>query len=110
MEPQIEKEVPVTNKALVIGGGMAGIQAALDLANTGHQVYLVEKEPSIGGIMAQTGQDLSHHGLLDMNTRSQDDGCRSTSEIKLLPSAKSTRSRATLVISSEGAKEGPVRG
>jgi heterodisulfide reductase subunit A len=52
LEPQIESEVPVTKKALVIGGGVAGIQAALDLADAGHQVYLVEKEPSIGGIMA----------------------------------------------------------
>jgi heterodisulfide reductase subunit A len=52
LEPQIEAEVPVTKAALVIGGGMAGIQAALDLADAGHKVYLVEKEPSIGGIMA----------------------------------------------------------
>ena len=52
LEPQIESEVPVTKKALVIGGGVAGIQAALDLADAGHQVYLVEKEPSIGGVMA----------------------------------------------------------
>jgi heterodisulfide reductase subunit A len=52
LEPQIEAEVPVTRAALVIGGGVAGIQAALDLADGGHQVYLVEKEPSIGGIMA----------------------------------------------------------
>jgi len=50
---QTESEVPVTDAALVIGGGIAGIQAALDMANTGHLVYLVEKEPSIGGIMAQ---------------------------------------------------------
>ena len=34
-------------------GGVAGIQAAMDLADQGHPVYLVEKEPSIGGIMAQ---------------------------------------------------------
>ncbi len=53
LKPQIEAEVPVTNKVLVIGGGVAGIQAALDLADTGYQVYLVEKQPSIGGIMAQ---------------------------------------------------------
>jgi heterodisulfide reductase subunit A len=53
LKPQIESEVPVTNAALVIGGGIAGIQAALDLANAGHQVYLVEREPSIGGTMAQ---------------------------------------------------------
>jgi heterodisulfide reductase subunit A len=37
---------------LVIGGGVSGIQAALDLADGGHKVYLVEKQPSIGGIMA----------------------------------------------------------
>jgi heterodisulfide reductase subunit A len=52
LQPQIEKTVPVTKAALVIGGGIAGIQAALDLADSGIQVYLVEKEPSIGGIMA----------------------------------------------------------
>ena len=51
--PQDEELIPVTDAALVIGGGVAGIQAALDLADAGHQVYLVEKEPSIGGIMAQ---------------------------------------------------------
>jgi heterodisulfide reductase subunit A-like polyferredoxin len=48
-----EVEVPITRKALVIGGGVAGIQTALDLADTGYKVYLVEKEPSIGGRMAQ---------------------------------------------------------
>jgi heterodisulfide reductase subunit A len=51
--PQDEEKIPVTDAALVIGGGVAGIQAALDLADSGHHVYLVEKEPSIGGIMAQ---------------------------------------------------------
>jgi heterodisulfide reductase subunit A len=45
--------VKVTPGALVIGGGIAGIQAALDLADAGHQVTLVEKAPSIGGKMAQ---------------------------------------------------------
>lgn len=50
---QVELEVPVIQKTLVIGGGVAGIQAALDLADAGYQVYLVEKQPSIGGIMAQ---------------------------------------------------------
>jgi len=53
LEPQKEMVVPITQKALVIGGGVAGIQASLDLADAGYQVYLVEKEPSIGGIMAQ---------------------------------------------------------
>jgi heterodisulfide reductase subunit A len=46
-------EVPVTNKALVLGGGIAGINAALDLAEMGFKVYLVEKKESIGGHMAQ---------------------------------------------------------
>jgi heterodisulfide reductase subunit A len=50
---QDEEHIPVTDAALVIGGGVAGIQAALDLADAGHKVYLVERKPSIGGIMAQ---------------------------------------------------------
>ncbi len=53
LEPQKELEVPVTSSALVIGGGIAGIQSALDLAESGFDVHLVEKEASIGGIMAQ---------------------------------------------------------
>ncbi len=44
---------PVTARSLVIGGGVSGIETALELANAGHQVTLVEKEPSIGGIMAR---------------------------------------------------------
>jgi heterodisulfide reductase subunit A len=52
LQPQKETEIPVTNAALVIGGGVAGIQAALDLADSGHQVYLVEEQASIGGTMA----------------------------------------------------------
>ena len=51
--PQDEEQISVTDAALVIGGGVAGIQAALDIADAGHKVYLVEKKPSIGGIMAQ---------------------------------------------------------
>jgi heterodisulfide reductase subunit A len=38
---------------MVVGGGISGIQAALDLAETGFKVYLVEKSPAIGGHMAQ---------------------------------------------------------
>ena len=52
LNPQEEATVPVARKALVIGGGVAGIQAALDLADTGYKVFLVEKTPSIGGKMA----------------------------------------------------------
>ena len=47
------KEVPVTPSVLVIGGGIAGIQAGLNIANSNHKVYLVEREPSIGGRMIQ---------------------------------------------------------
>ncbi|MFC1994515.1 FAD-dependent oxidoreductase [Chloroflexota bacterium] len=42
-----------TGAVLVVGGGIAGIQAALDLAESGYKVYLVEKSPAIGGTMAQ---------------------------------------------------------
>jgi len=53
LHPQEELTVPVTRRALVIGGGVAGIEAAIELADQGHKVTLVEKQPSIGGIMAQ---------------------------------------------------------
>ena len=53
LEPLIEDILPLTKKTLIIGGGIAGIQAALDLADCGYDVTLVEKQPSIGGIMAQ---------------------------------------------------------
>jgi heterodisulfide reductase subunit A len=43
----------VERKVAVIGGGIAGIQAALDLAEMDVDVYLIEKKPSIGGVMAQ---------------------------------------------------------
>jgi heterodisulfide reductase subunit A len=51
--PLEAREVPVEQSSLVIGGGVAGIQAALDLAQMGFKVYLVECGPSIGGRMAQ---------------------------------------------------------
>ncbi len=38
---------------LVVGGGIAGMQSALDLANSGYYVYLLEQSPAIGGVMAQ---------------------------------------------------------
>ncbi len=53
LQPLTKFEVPVINKSMVIGGGIAGINAALDMANMGFKVYLVEKDESIGGHMAQ---------------------------------------------------------
>ena len=49
-------EVPVTKSALVIGGGVAGIRSALDIANSGHPVVLVEREPSLGGNMSRLSE------------------------------------------------------
>lgn len=49
-------KVPITPVALVLGGGIAGIQAALDIANAGQQVVMVEKSPSIGGHMSQLSE------------------------------------------------------
>jgi heterodisulfide reductase subunit A len=88
LEPEVEAEVPITRKALVIGGGVAGIQAALDLADTGYKVYLVEKEPSIGGMMARIDKtfptmdcsicilapkmsDAAHHPNIELLTNSE---------------------------------------
>ncbi|MHB1000554.1 MAG: 4Fe-4S binding protein [Armatimonadota bacterium] len=52
-EDLFSQKIPLTKRALVIGGGVAGIQAALDIADAGYPVTLVEKTPSIGGRMAQ---------------------------------------------------------
>jgi heterodisulfide reductase subunit A len=52
-EPLTQSEIPITKRALVVGGGIAGIQAALDIAGAGYHVTLVERSPSIGGRMAQ---------------------------------------------------------
>jgi NADH:ubiquinone oxidoreductase subunit E/NAD-dependent dihydropyrimidine dehydrogenase PreA subunit len=52
-QPMEEREVPVRPEALVVGAGITGIEAALRIADSGKKVYLVEREPSIGGHMAQ---------------------------------------------------------
>ncbi|MFC1937381.1 FAD-dependent oxidoreductase [Chloroflexota bacterium] len=52
-EPLETREVSIAPSALVVGGGIAGIQAALKIADAGYKVYLVEREPSVGGHMAQ---------------------------------------------------------
>jgi len=53
LEPLEKRVVPINPRTLVIGGGIAGIQAALDLADAGKEVVLVERDPSIGGHMAK---------------------------------------------------------
>ncbi len=52
-EPLEPLQVPIHPATMIVGGGIAGIQAALEIADSGRQVYLVEREPSIGGHMAQ---------------------------------------------------------
>lgn len=52
-KPLEPRHVPVKQNVLIVGGGIAGIQAALTLANAGKKVFLVEREPSIGGHMAK---------------------------------------------------------
>lgn len=53
LKPLEPVRVPVEKMALVLGGGITGIQAALDIASAGYHVTVVEKEPFIGGKMAQ---------------------------------------------------------
>lgn len=55
-KPLTPSSAPLVKRALVIGAGIAGMQAALDIANSGHPVILVEREPSIGGRMAQLAE------------------------------------------------------
>jgi len=88
LQPAEEIELSVERRALVIGGGVAGIQAALDLADTGYKVFLVEKEPSIGGMMARIDKtfptmdcsicilapkmsDVGHHPNIELLTNSE---------------------------------------
>jgi heterodisulfide reductase subunit A2 len=49
----INAGAPPVGAVMVVGGGIAGIQSALDLANSGYFVYLVEKSSAIGGLMSQ---------------------------------------------------------
>jgi len=53
LEKILIKEVDITKRTLVVGGGVAGLSSAIDLAEQGYEVHLVEKSPTIGGKMAQ---------------------------------------------------------
>ena len=53
LEPLATRKYPVKKATMVVGGGIAGIQAALDIADSGAKVYLVERGPCLGGTMAQ---------------------------------------------------------
>ena len=87
-EPLEIKEVPVNPNVLVVGGGIAGIQAALDIADGGKKVYMVERDPSIGGHMIQLDRtfptldcseciltpkmtDVGHHPNIELMTSSE---------------------------------------
>ncbi|MGZ4932947.1 MAG: FAD-dependent oxidoreductase [Halobacteriota archaeon] len=64
-EPLSEFRVGVTNAALVVGGGIAGITAALSLADNGIKTYLVERQPSIGGNTVRIGKVFSPHKMVE---------------------------------------------
>ncbi len=87
-EPLVVREVPLNPNVLVIGGGIAGMQASLDIANGQNNVYLVEREPSVGGRMAQLDRtfptldcseciltpkmsDVGHHPFIQLFTYSE---------------------------------------
>ena len=53
MQEQEEKTSGNVGAVLVVGGGVGGVQASLDLADAGYHVYLLEQTPAIGGVMAQ---------------------------------------------------------
>ncbi len=60
LEPLEEREVDVVPAALIIGGGIAGLEAALDIADAGYKTYVVERQPSLGGRMAQLNRTFPH--------------------------------------------------
>ena len=76
-------------RALVIGGGIAGIQTALDVADAGYEVDIVEKQPTIGGQHGSAGQDLPHPGLRGLHSHPQDGGsCAERKDQHLSPTPR----------------------
>ncbi|MBO3804062.1 MAG: CoB--CoM heterodisulfide reductase iron-sulfur subunit A family protein [Candidatus Brockarchaeota archaeon] len=89
--PLPSPKTKVVRKALVVGGGIAGVQCSLDIANAGYEVFLVEKEPSIGGVMSQLDKTIP---TLDCSIciegpKLSDAG--RNKNIKLIPNAEVTR-------------------
>src|SRR5208337_4500568 len=70
MRPEDSKTPPV-GAAMVVGGGIGGMQAALDLANGGIKVYLAERSPAIGGVMAPRLVEIGRHKDIDILTLSE---------------------------------------
>ena len=60
-QPSNDLSVDLIGAVAIVGGGIAGMQAALDLANSGYYVYLLEKSPAIGGTMVQLDKTFPTH-------------------------------------------------
>ena len=73
LKPQFELTVPVARKAMVIGGGVAGIQASLDMADAGYKVYLVEKNGKHRRQDGSDRQDLSRPWTVPSASLPQDE-------------------------------------
>ena len=85
---------PVTKRALVIGGGIAGIQTALDIADAGFEVDIVEKQPTIGGKMTQIDKTFPTLDCAACILTPKMVDCAQNEKINICPTARSKRSRA----------------
>lgn len=84
LEPVRTKQIPVTKACLVIGGGIAGLRAAMDTANLGIPVILVEKEPTIGGHMTQLNKTFPTNECPQCSISPLTNGVANHPNIKLL--------------------------
>ena len=100
--------IPVTKRALVIGGGVAGIQAALDIADAGHEVVLVEKEASIGGHMSQLTETFPTLDCSQCILTPRMVEASSTRTSSSTPTARSRRSTATSATSASRSARRPA--